>query len=330
MQEAIRRIRQNALQFTVTEYSRILEDNLITIDETKKKFSGYREHVRKLVDNLEQQDIHVEKLEQREADNLKNLKIIEGYINRALDEYQRILSTHFDLKSMYTKELEALSQMSLIKRFSLRNELYQPVMKDPSLLDRLDTFMRPLFLRELDKTYYIGKAFEYQKTIKAREVEEAEDLEDFDDEAWRAEQKKKLEEKLRVYKDCLYCILRYSDQYQRISLRQMKDNLTEEDRKSLLPNLEVFREIMVELIKNKEFTIDTLRKEKNEHFAEQVKDFQVNLCLLEVIEEHENLKRLKRLKVTKESDEIVEFLNVVNESGQLKKIRCSNVIFQVV
>jgi hypothetical protein len=329
MQEAMRRIRQNALQFTVSEYSHILDDNLKTIDETKSKFNGYREHVRKLVESLEQQDIHVEKLEDKEAANLKNLRIIEGYINRALDEYQRILSTHFDLKSMYTKELEALSQMSLIKRFSLRNELYQPIMKKPELLGQLDIFLRPLFLRELDKTYHIGKAFEYQKSIKAREIEEAESLEDFDDAVWREEQRKRLEERLRTYKDSLNCILKYTVQYQEISLSQLKDILTEEDRELLIPSLEIFREIMVELIKNKEFIIDTLRKEREEHFLDQVKDFQVNLCLLEVIEENESLQRLTRLEVTREDGEIVEFQNVISESGQSKKILCSNVMFRV-
>ena len=329
MQEAMRKIRQNALQFTVSEYSRILDDNLITIDDTKKKFGAYREHVRKLVEGLEQQDIHVEKLEDKEAGNLKNLKIIEGYINRALDEYQKILSTHFDLKSMYTKELEALSQMSLIKRFSLRNELYRPILEDAKYLGQLDIFLRPLFNREMDKTYHIGKAFEYQKSIKARELEEAEDLEDFDDEAWRIEQRKKLEEKLRVYKDSLLCILKYTVLHRELSLQELKDILTEEDRKLLIPNLEIFREIMVELIKNREFVFDNLRKEREEHFADSVRDFQINLCLLELVEEHESFKRLKRLEVTRTDGEIVEFLNVVSESGQLKKIRCSNVMFRI-
>lgn len=329
MQEAMRKIRQNALQFTVSEYGRILDDNLITIDETKKKFSGYREHVRQLVEKLEQQDIHVEKLEDKEAGNLRNLNIIESYINRALDEYQRILSTHFDLKAIYTKELEALSQMSLIKRFSFRNELYQQVLKAPEYLDRLDVFLRPLFNREMDKTYHIGKAFEYQKNIKARELEEAEDLEDFDDETWRVEQRKKLEEKLRVYKDSLLCILNYTALHQEISLQELKDMLTEDERELLIPNLEIFREIMIELIKHREFSFVFLRKEREEHFTDTVKDFQINLCLLELIDEHDNLRRLRRLEVTRTDGDIVEFVNVVSESGQLKKIRCSNVMFRI-
>jgi hypothetical protein len=230
---------------------------------------------------------------------------------------------------MYTKELEALSQMSLIKRFSFRNELYNPILKDTEYLERLDIFLRPLFNREMDKTYHIGKAFEYQKSIKARELEEAEDLEDFDDEAWRTEQRKKLEEKLRVYKDSLFCILKYTVLHREISLQELKDVLVEEDKGLLIPNLEVFREIMVELIKNREFVFDSLRKEREEHFTDTVRDFQINLCLLELVEEHEQFKRLKHLEVTRTGGEIVEFLNITSESGQLKRIRCSNVMFRI-
>lgn len=327
MQEAMRRIRQNALMFSVTEYSQILEDNLTTIDETKKKFGGYKEHVRKLVEGLEQQDIHIEKLGQMEADNLKHLKTIEEYINRALDEYQKILSTHFDLKSMYTKELEALSQMSLIKRFSIRNDLYDQVLKEPDNLDHLDIFLRPLFNRDVDKTYHIGKAFEYQRIINPREDEESEVLEDFDDETWLQEQKLKLEKRLRVYKDSLLCILQYAYQYKNLSLQKLNEVITKEERSLLIPNLEIFREIMVELIKNRSFVFDDLRKEREEHFADRIDGFQINLCLLELVEEQDRFKRVKSLEVSRAEGDIVEFLNVADENGQMKKVRCSNVIF---
>lgn len=327
MQEAMRRIRQNALMFSVTEYSQILEDNLTTIDETKKKFGGYKEHVRNLVEGLEQQDIHIKKLGQKEADNLKNLKIIESYISRALDEYQKILSTHFDLKSMYTKELEALSQISLIKRFSIRQDLYDKVLKEPDYLDRLDLFLRPLFNRDMDKTYHIGKAFEYQKRIQAREIEESEVLENFDDETWLEEQKEKLEQKLKVYKDSISCILQYTYHYKSLSLQKLKEVMTEEDRKLLIPNLEIFREVMVELIKNGKFHFVELLQEREEHFLDRANGFQINLCLLDIIDEQEQYKRIKSLEVTRVDEGIVEFINVVDEHGKLRKVRCSNVIF---
>jgi hypothetical protein len=86
---------------------------------------------------------------------------------------------------------------------------------------------------------------------------------------------------------------------------------------------------MVELIKNRVFIFDNLRKERDEHFADSVRDFQINLCLLELVEENEKFKRLKLLEVTRTDGEVVEFLNIPSESGQMKKIRCSNVMFRI-
>ena len=110
-------------------------------------------------------------------------------------------------------------------------------------------------------------------------------------------------------------------------MQKLKELISDEESNLLIPNLEVFREIMVELIKNKKFDFDELRKERDEHFSDKVDGFQINLCLLELIEDHERYKRIKSLEVIRSEGEIVEFLNVVNENGQEKKVRCSNVIF---
>lgn len=76
-------------------------------------------------------NLNVRRLDEKEEEKLRNLGIIESYLNRAIDEHQKILSSHFDLKSLYTRELEQLSQMSFIRRFSLRNELYEEILKRP-------------------------------------------------------------------------------------------------------------------------------------------------------------------------------------------------------
>ncbi len=83
------------------------------------------------------------RLGEKEEENLENLRIIESYLNRTIDEHQKILSSHFDLKALYTRELEALSQMSLIRRFSMRNDFYDKVLENPSALGNLDYFLRP-------------------------------------------------------------------------------------------------------------------------------------------------------------------------------------------
>ena len=328
MEEAMRKIRQNALQFSVEDYKDILEGNLATIDETKKKFVEYRVHVVHLVAELEEKNIHVEKLNKDDWNNLKNLKIIEEYLNRALDEYQKILSSHFDLKALYTKELESLSQMSLIKRFSLRNDFYEKVLKDAGSLENMDVFFRPLFHPQIEKTYYIGKAFEYQKRITMKEEEDTEELDDFDSEEWLREQAEKLEEKMMLYKRSLAVLLRHAVSAGRIRLSEIQESLAEEERKQLIPNVEIFREIMIELLKNGTFDIEALQKEREEHFEDQVKEFQINFSLLELLEEYEKLRNLKRLTVFRaEEKNVVLFENVMSESGRKKKIRCSDIVF---
>lgn len=328
MEEAMRKIRQNALQFSVADYKDILEGNFQSIDETKKKFIEYRNRVTYLVQELEEKNIHVEKLNKEDMEKLENLKIIEEYLNRSLDEHQKILSSHFDLKALYTKELESLSQMSLVKRFHIKNDFYEKLMEDANTIANLEIFLRPLLNRQIDKTYYIGKALEYQKKIKEKEEERTEQLDDFDDEEWRKEQERKIEEKLDRYKKSFSCLLKFLKKEKNIKLSRIQVLLTEQEREELLPNIEIFREVMVELLKNGNFDIERLRQEKLAHFQEKAREFQVNLCLLEILEETEELGQLKKLTVYRDPEkQVVEFQNVKDEEGKRKVIRCTDVIF---
>lgn len=119
IQEAMGTIRRNALNYSVKDYEGILLENLETISDTKQKFKGYRDMVKSRAVELEEKNINVRQLSPQEDEKLNNLREIERYLNRTIDEHQKILNSHFDLKALYTRELEQLSQMFLIKRLSL-------------------------------------------------------------------------------------------------------------------------------------------------------------------------------------------------------------------
>ena len=57
IQEAMGKIRRNALNYSVKDYEDILQENLDTIGETKQKFQNYRERVRSRVRELEEENI---------------------------------------------------------------------------------------------------------------------------------------------------------------------------------------------------------------------------------------------------------------------------------
>ena len=62
IQDAMLRVRRNALNYSVADYKVLLEENMATIDTTKQKFQNYRETVRKRAAELEEQNINVKKL----------------------------------------------------------------------------------------------------------------------------------------------------------------------------------------------------------------------------------------------------------------------------
>ena len=100
IQDAMLKIRRNALNYSVRDYQNILEENMHTIRDTRKQFLEYREMVKARAKELEEKHINVHKLNAKEEENLGNLRIIEGYLNRAIDEHQKILQNHLDLKAL--------------------------------------------------------------------------------------------------------------------------------------------------------------------------------------------------------------------------------------
>ena len=336
IQEAMGKIRRNALNYSVKDYEEILLENLDTISDTKEKFQKYRELVRSRVKKLEEENINVRRLGEKEEENLENLRIIESYLNRTIDEHQEILSSHFDLKALYTRELEVLSQMSLIRRFSMRNDFYDKVLENPSALGNLDYFLRPLFNREPDKVYNLNKALLYQKPSVRNEDEDTEEMLDFDEDAYLKEQEEKRRQKLKRYESSMGFLLEQASEKGEISLSDIWKNIqeneknTEEMQQQLIPNVEIFKEIMVELIRNKEINMEALKKERSEFIQDQTADFQLNEMLLQLSEERFSDKKIGKIEVYRiEDGSTVTFDNVFCENGVKKSIRCSNILIRI-
>ncbi len=328
IQEAVGRIRRNALNYSVKDYEEILLENLDAISDTKRKFQDYREMVKGRARELEEENINVRRLSKKEEEKLAHLREIEQYLNRTIDEHQRILNSHFDLKEVYTKELEALAQMSLIKRFSLRTELYDKLLSRPESLGDLDYFLRPLFNRDIEKSYNINKAMELQRPVrKKEEADFAEEL-DFDGEEWQKEQERRRREKLGRYEACLGYLLGQACEKGEISLGELREKSGTE---RLIPNVEVFKEIMVELIKCQAMDMAALKKERSEFIQDGPAEFQLHEMALRLVEENPRMAGVTRIETYRlPGREPVVFENVVNEKGEKKSIRCSDVAVRVI
>ena len=332
VQEAMRQIRRNALSYSVDEYEEVLVGNLNTITDTKKKFQEYKTVIQERVKDLEEENINIRKLSKKEQQDLNNLWVIEEYLTRVLDEHQKILNSHFDLKILYTEELERLSQARLIQRFSMRRDLYDKVLKQADTLENMDMFLRPLFNRNPEKIYNLNKAFSYEKSVNAGMEKDTEEEVDFDEEAFRREKEEKLQKKLLVYEKSLQYLLEKASVTGEVSLGQLKDRLGiyPEEKEIFIPNVDVFKEIMVELIRNRTIDIATLKKERREYIQEQPDGFQLNEMILKLVEEQPENNDITSIEVERlENEEAITFSEIKDEENRRKTIRCSNVLIRI-
>ena len=332
VQEAMRQIRRNALSYSVDEYEEVLVGNLNTITDTKKKFQEYKTVIQERVKDLEEENINIRKLSKKEQQDLNNLRVIEEYLTRVLDEHQKILNSHFDLKILYTEELERLSQARLIQRFSMRRDLYDKVLKQADTLENMDMFLRPLFNRNPEKIYNLNKAFSYEKSVNAGMEKDTEEEVDFDEEAFRREKEEKLQKKLLVYEKSLQYLLEKASVTGEVSLGQLKDRLDiyPEEKEIFIPNVDVFKEIMVEVIRNRTIDIATLKKERREYIQEQPDGFQLNEMILKLVEEQPENNDITSIEVERlENEEAITFSEIKDEENRRKTIRCSNVLIRI-
>ena len=258
---------------------------------------------------------------------MQNLRQIDQYLGRAIDEYQRILNSHFDLKKVYEVELDKLTELALVQRFNLRTELYEKILQHPECLEDMAIFFSPLFNMDPSKTVNLNVFLEQQK-VRSLEEWEDEITETFDEEAWEQEQRKLIAEKLARYEDSLTVIISHVIGQKQLRLSDLIKSLDEEERTLLVPCIGIFKEIMVELLKINVLDIGSLRAERAEFIQEEAHDFHLQAMLLEILDKHPQWRWLKKLQVQRLAEAKPVLLKELDEhSGLLKNIRCSDVLF---
>ena len=317
-------IRRNALNFSVAQYEEIVHENMDMISDTKIKFENYRDLVEQRRKELEDTHFNIKKLSAEDSQKLSDLKVISEYLSRTIDEHQKILLSHFDLKDLYTKELESLSVVSMVKRFSLRNEIYEPIMDNPRLLEKMGEVLSPLYCKDAESIYDPRIALLPQRTARKRKEEDSDIDTELDEEQWRRETERIKQEKLQKYETCFSYILGYALKRQEVQLKDLT-SLPPEDHKKLMPTVDCFKEVMVELIKWLHIDVDKMKEERKNSIEESSEQIELSTVFLDVMEKLDPEGEVKHLIVFKQDDQKARFENIEDEDGKKKTVSCSNV-----
>ena len=105
--------------------------------------------------------------------------------------------------------------------------------------------------------------------------------------------------------------------------------LERDERAAWVAAIGIFREIMVGLWKRNTLDIASLRAERAEFIQEEANDFHLQGMLLEILDKHPKWQWLKKLQVQRLPEAKPILLQELDEqSGLLKNIRCSDVMFK--
>ncbi len=274
-------MRRNVIQYGFDRYQKLIDENNDTKEEMFKRLVAHKDKVQIQIKEFEQRN--QTQLQEDMQVKIDQLSKIIYYLDLSIDEHLSIFNAHTNLKRLYTKELEKMSQLELIHCFSLKNELYEPVLKDANTLERLHYFLSPLFQKDLPKAYNINKAVTYdmkrsddQNEANLREEIDLKQLLELEQK--RIEQAKK---RLSYYKFALITLLNKIEDG--ITFSEME--FTEEELETLVPCVSIFKEMMIQLLIKETIDLKNYKAMTNEFAQTSEIDFHLNQMLVEIVEE---------------------------------------------
>lgn len=332
IKEEMLRIRRNAISYSIEDYDKLQNDDMETLRRSRHEFENYRTSVHNSRTELYEVSMNERNLTEKEISNLQNLEIIEDYLGRSLLEEQKVMNLHFDMKSLYDRELEALSQMKYIKRFSLRNDLYEKLLKEPAKLENIDIFLRPLFKKDPAKIYNPVLSATLQRPIKKQKDVDKEELLEFGDEETLEERLAREKERLERCRGILSGLFsEASGRKNGITLERIREDTLADEKlhEKIFPELSVFKEVIVSLVKAGSYSIEDLKSERERNISEK-EDLTYNSgrMILELVEtEYPNTAMFEMYKIDDSSS--VLFENIPDEEGIMHSVRCSNALLRI-
>ena len=325
VQDAMQRIRRNPHNYNIEDYGTIQQVDLETIGEIRKKLQLYSGKIKVDIVGIENSDSNDKVVNKH---TLETLQKIDSYLNLALDEYQKLTNSHYDLNFLYAEALENMASLDTVQRFSLRTEVFDPIMRDIRVLDKIDYFLRPLFNKKIDKDLNMHKMLVPQRGRGHWEDEPDTEIMDFDQEAWEQEQERKRQARNRLYQDSIACIIKAAYPNGHITLSELSQLLEERIivKEAMIPTLGIFKEIMIELIRREQIDIALLRQERQSFIQEEGDNFSLSRCILKVLDENPQWQHIDKIYIVKlPIKEPVVFEDILTEQGRRCKILCSEV-----
>ena len=268
------RIKENIMTFTAEDYEKSIQDSIKVIKEQDDKFKAHKEEIEKRERDL--RVLHLEKedsLDNEEKaeifNKLEKLGEIKKELSKITFEHSKIINVHFEFKDVYTKALLSSIEYSKKEMINIKEDVEDLIIKDLSNLDLIPMLMSPLYIKSINKEYNLMASLIPQKE-KQSVVESSTEVSLCMDETEylkeKEEKERKNKEKNDRYKNVIRVLFNHGvNNKLQFKLSDILDNLNNEENKDnynlLVPDIYILREVIIELLFMKEFTIEQLKKD---------------------------------------------------------------------
>lgn len=323
IQEAMTRIRRNVLSYDISDYVQTVQESFDTIDQAGERLREYQRMVRDRIREFEEASVDIRTFSKEDEDRLGSLKEINSYLSRAIDEYQRILLLLSDLGGLLDDELRRIIASPPVRRRSYKAEVFDKVLDHPELLDRVDAFLHPLFVREQCKIFNPNMILEPQNSYSPEDEDDTDEIDDYDEEAWAAEQERIRAERLQRYKTCLTTLLEGAARGGSTTLSQVYEQALQADSlRALVPSVDIFKEVWVDLVEARVMDVESLRTAGTDNALITDGAFHLRHMILQILEEHAQWRGIKEIRVTRiHGAPYVSIQAVPTDDGILKEIQ---------
>lgn len=327
------RIKENIMTFTAEDYEKSIQDSIKVIKEQDDKFKAHKEEIEKRERNL--RVLHLEKedsLDNEEKaeifNKLEKLGEIKKELSKITFEHSKIINVHFEFKDVYTKALLSSIEYSKKEMINIKEDIEDLVIKDLSNLDLIPMLMSPLYIKNIEKEYNLMASLipqkERQSVVESSTevslcMDETEYLKE------KEEKERKNKEKNDRYKNVIKVLFNHGvNNKLQFKLSDLLDYLNNEENKDnydlLVPDVFILREVLIELLFMKEFTIEQLKKDIKKITKDSNSEFSFEplRIIVDLVNEEKDFKLINAVKIKKPKDK--EMITISKDDKSLKAI----------
>lgn len=327
------RIKENIMTFTAEDYEKSIQDSIKVIKEQDDKFKAHKEEIEKRERDL--RVLHLEKedsLDNEEKaeifNKLEKLGEIKKELSKITFEHSKIINVHFEFKDVYTKALLSSIEYSKKEMINIKEDVEDLIIKDLSNLDLIPMLMSPLYIKSINKEYNLMASLIPQKE-KQSVVESSTEVSLCMDETEylkeKEEKERKNKEKNDRYKNVIRVLFNHGvNNKLQFKLSDILDYLNNEENKDnynlLVPDIYILREVLIELLFMKEFTIEQLKKDIKKITKDSNSEFSFEplRIIVDLVNEEKDFKLINAVKIKKPKDK--EMINIAKDGKSLKAI----------